>query len=218
LGGIIHVWLFWYCEFLYGEYSSKIIQFIVTEITFLDSLDHYTPIIETWQNICKYAFSPRGHLWHIHCEYWFHANLSNKKKKYIYKRKSDCFWFDESYRCYMTSLWGCTISFKKISVFAMYVSQMSTGIVVIPVWSFPHSWLTTGFVTRMPHVEQELSFYIMFGRSLFVLLSLFFWQLKYIYKRKSDCFWFDESYRCYMTSLWGCTISFKKMSEWTHCT
>jgi len=25
------------------------------------------------------------------------------------------------------------------SVFAMYVSQMSTGIVIIPVWSFPHS-------------------------------------------------------------------------------
>jgi hypothetical protein len=52
-----HVWLFWYCEFWYSKYSSKIIQFIVTEITCLDSLDHYTPIIETWQNICKYAFS-----------------------------------------------------------------------------------------------------------------------------------------------------------------
>jgi hypothetical protein len=60
------------------------------------------------------------------------------------------------------------------SVFAIYVSQMSMGIVVIPVWSFPHSSLITGFATRMPHVEQELSFYVMFGRSLFVLLSLFF--------------------------------------------
>ena len=66
------------------------------------------------------------------------------------------------------------------SVFAIYVSQMSKDIVVIPVWSFPHSWLITGFVTRMPHVEQELSFYVMFGRSLFVPLSLFFWQLSCI--------------------------------------
>jgi len=32
------------------------------------------------------------------------------------------------------------------SVFPIYVSQMSTGIVVIPVWSFPYSWLITGFV------------------------------------------------------------------------
>ena len=66
------------------------------------------------------------------------------------------------------------------SVFAMYVSHMSTGIVVIPVWLFPHSWLITGFVARMAYVEQELSFYVMLGRSLFVLLSLFFWQLSCI--------------------------------------
>jgi hypothetical protein len=63
-------------------------------------------------------------------------------------------------------------------------------------WSFPHSWLITGFVTRVtrhvPHVEKSylsfqsslpmcsgvrvarsLVFYVIFCRSLFVILSFF---------------------------------------------
>ena len=28
----------------------------------------------------------RGHLWHIHCEYWSHTNLSNNKKIYLQKK------------------------------------------------------------------------------------------------------------------------------------
>jgi hypothetical protein len=81
--------------------------------------------------------------------------------------------------------------------------------------SFPHSWLITGFVTRLtprvPLVEQELlnipehlsspavfsvtrSFMCVFCRSLFVLFiwSIFFWPL--------CCLFFDL--RILITSLW----------------
>ena len=68
-------------------------------------------------------------------------------------------------------------------------------LVVNTSWSFPHSWLITGFVTRLTRrvslVVQELltlpehlsscysifSYLCMFCRSLFVLLYFFFWPL-----------------------------------------
>ena len=72
--------------------------------------------------------------------------------------------------------------------------------VVFTIWTFPHSWLITGFVTqRVAHVEQQLLtllehlsppsgfsgvhvarslvFYVMFCRWLFVRLALFLWPL-----------------------------------------
>ena len=75
--------------------------------------------------------------------------------------------------------------------------------------SLPHSWLITGFVTRLtrrvPLVDQELltlpehlssysifSFMCMFCRSLFVLLYCFFWPL--------CCLFFDLG--ILITSLW----------------
>jgi len=108
-----------------------------------------------------------GSFWHF--LKWYKCNLLNKSRStdhMIHQIKSSLIFF-----CRYVFFIITYISME--SVFAISVSQMSTDIVVIPVWSFPHSWLITGFVTRMQHVEQKLSVYVMFGRSLFVYFSRF---------------------------------------------
>jgi hypothetical protein len=101
--------------------------------------------------------------------------------------------------------------------------------VIVTIWSFPHSWLITGFVTivtrQVPHVEQEwptlpehlsslpvfsgvcvawsIIFCVVFCRLLFVL-----WSLSDLWFMTSDNLWFMTSDNLwFMTSdnLWSMT-------------
>ena len=101
---------------------------------------------------------------------------------------------------------------------SFYFSSNGNAVWSVPTDIFLHSWLITGFVTRItwwvPHVEQELHtfpehlssslvfigdcvtrslvFWVMFFRLLFVLLSFFVWPLCCL--SFNDSFWLSLRY------------------------
>ena len=120
----------------------------------------------------------------------------------------------------------------------IFVSQMTTEmflLIFLTFRSFIHSWIITGFVTRVtrhvPHVEQELLIrpehlrsptdfsevrvalsLVVCGvlcRSLFVFLSLFFWDHGIVYPSIYSCwlplFWYLQT--CLIHSTYLCNNS-----------